>query len=415
MEPRTAARLGSALPAIVAALFLAFGVAVQGDRLGHVLVVVALVLFTSAIALAASRPWVSMALLVIVPVIQLVQPRQAPDVLGWTLYGAVLLVAPFTGSSLDGLRRYAVLLIGALVCALDSVVIVRDGGWGRWTLPNGQPFQTHPLWWEFVTVFLGGFGLTAGAWAVGVVLSSLRLRRRLEATEERLEDQVFALRLSEDRARIARDVHDALAHSLAVVVSQAEGAAALLELRPQTTKESLGNIASVGRSALIDVRRLVEQIREDDDVAAVPSSIADLETLVEQMRQVGMRITSTSTGAPAALAASQGIAVYQITREALTNALKHAGTTSTASVALDWSVDALVLRVSSHGVDPLIDPRSAGRGIGIEGMKERARIAGGWLTAEAGSGGEFVVTARFPSDGMVAHRAPVTENAGERS
>ena len=264
-----------------------------------------LVLFTGAIACATWRPWASLGILVLVPLTQLLQARQAPDIAAWTLYGAALLVAPFAGVGFRGLRRYVVLFVGVIVCGLDAAAIVRDGGWGRWTLPNGQPFQNHPLWWEFGTVFLGAFGLYAGAWATGIVLSSLRLSRRLEATEERLEDQKFELRLSEDRARIARDVHDALAHSLAVVVSQAEGAAALMHLEPQTTEESLHNIASVGRSALLDVRRLVEQIREDDDVVAVRPSVSDLDALVDRMRGVGLTITRKQFGEPTDLAPSK--------------------------------------------------------------------------------------------------------------
>lgn len=388
---------GIVLPAGAAIAFAGLGAAARWDQIGHLGTIATIAAFSIAILFAGSRPAISFVLLAVVPAAQLAQGRQAPDISEWTLYGSALLVAPFAGSSLVGLRRYAALLAGAAVCFLDAVVIVRDGGWGRWTLPNGQPFQTHPLWWEFGTIMLGGFGLYAGAWAVGVVLSGLRLSRRLEATEERLEDREFALKLSEDRARIARDVHDALAHSLAVVVSQAEGASALIHLRPETTKESLQNIARVGRSALTDVRRLVEQIREHDDVVAVRSSTADIDALVDRMRSIGMTISSRSSGEPGNLAASQDVAVFQIAQEALTNALKHAGTTSTARVDLDWADDGLTLRVSSRGSTPLIVPGTSGRGVGIEGMRERARLAGGWVTAGPDASGDFVVAAFFPA------------------
>lgn len=397
LAPGRRASWGVVSALVTAGSFLVVGAVVRWPELDQLENVVVLLVFSAAIALAALRPWVSLALLVVVPAAQLLQSRQAPDIVEWTLYGAALLVAPFAGSSLAGVRRYAGLLVGAVVCFLDAVVIVRDGGWGRWTLPNGQPFQSHPLWWEFGTIFLGGFGLYAGAWAVGVVLSSLRLLHRLQAAEERLEDRELALRLSEDRARIARDVHDALAHSLAVVVSQAEGASALQQLRPETTDASLRNIASVARSALTDVRRLVEQIREDDDVVAPRSSTDDVDALVDQMRLVGMTIAVERSGIPGRLTPSQDVAVYHIVQEALTNALKHGGTSSTATVGLHWTADGLTLEVASVGDRPLITPGSSGRGVGLEGMRERARIAGGWATAGRSVDGRFVVDAAFPS------------------
>lgn len=411
--PWGAKRLGAVMPLVLAGLFLLVGLALVWTTLGRVDVGIALVLFAVAIAVATSRPWVSLGLLAVVPAVQLLLARQGPDISAWMLYGAALLVAPLVGVRLNGMHRYWALFAGAIVCGLDAAAIVRDGGWGRWTLPNGQPFQTHPLWWEFGTIFLGAFGLYAGAWASGIVLSSLRLSRRLEATEERLVDQEFALRLSEDRARIARDVHDALAHSLAVVVSQADGAAALMHLRPETTEESLQNIASVGRSALIDVRRLVEQIREDDDVVAVRPSASDIDALIERMRTVGLTITHETFGEPVALAASQDIAVFRIAQESLTNALKHAGTECMVTATLTWSEQGLTMRVSSTGTHPLIDSKAAGRGAGIEGMKERARLAGGWLTAKPEPGGNFVVTSFFPAADAAGYEAETSQVAEE--
>jgi signal transduction histidine kinase len=397
-----AKRLGALLPFVLAVLFLILALVVVRSEWSRLDVIVCVGLFTAAIALASTRPWIALALLLVAPAFQLLQGRQAPDIAAWTLYGAALLVAPLVGIRLNGLRRYVALFVGVIVCGLDAASIVRNGGWGRWTLPNGQPFQTHPLWWEFGTIFLGAFGLFAGAWAAGIVLSSLRLSRRLEATQERLVDKELALRLSEDRARIARDVHDALAHSLAVVVSQADGAAALMHLRPETTEESLNNISSVGRAALIDVRRLVEQIRENDDVVEVRPSASDIEALIGRMRIVGLDITNREYGEPVELAPSQDIAVFRIAQESLTNALKHGGTHSTVTVALTWTEQGLTMRITSSGSRPLVDSKSTGRGAGVEGMKERARLAGGWLTAEAESTGAFVVTAFFPTHETVA-------------
>jgi len=243
---------------------------------------------------------------------------------------------------------------------------------------------------------LAAFGLFSGAWAVGIAGASLRLNRVLRAAESKLEETDFELRLSHDRARISRDVHDSLAHSLAIVVSQAEGALAFQQARPEVATDSLHNIANVGRMALIDVRHLVEQIQDDDTLTGWKPTTADLDVLVRNMRNVGMRIEFHAEGTVGTLAPSHDVTVFRIVQESLTNALKHAGPTSRVAIVLDWSSTGLSIRVASEQGTPLMPGGSGNRGIGIRGMKERARLAGGWLTADLLEDRQFVVSALIP-------------------
>jgi len=362
-------------------------------------------LFALAIGLAYWMPTTALVLVIVVPVLQLFGIVEAPREDTWGAYVAIALVMFFVAVRPSPWLRLAALLIAAGVAALGAWLlavptITRPYVWSSWVGTGAA----GGLRLEFSLLTAALFGVFAGAWAIGVAFASIRrvlvIRRALEATETRFEATDFELRIAQERARISRDVHDALAHSLAVVVSQAQGAIALQHTRPEVTAESLQNIADVGRTALLDVRRLVERITQDDDVTAPRETLADIDGLVSSMSEVGMAITVTSQGEPGDLAPSQELAVYRIVQESLTNALKHAGTTSTVVIALDWSEPGLSLLVTSRGRGaPLVAARAGvDRGAGVRGMTERARLAGGWLTAQPSSDGSaFEVTVFVPT------------------
>jgi signal transduction histidine kinase len=168
------------------------------------------------------------------------------------------------------------------------------------------------------------------------------------------------------------------------------------------------------------VRRLVERITQDDDVTAPRETLADVDALVVAMREVGMEVVVTVEGAsepqgpPGALAPSQELAVYRIVQESLTNALKHAGASSSVAVQLDWRGRGLTLQVTSRGRGaPLVAARTgADRGAGVRGMTERARLAGGWLSAQPSADGTaFEVTAFVPTTGASSAVAPGASSA----
>jgi signal transduction histidine kinase len=187
-------------------------------------------------------------------------------------------------------------------------------------------------------------------------------------------------------------VHDSLAHSLAVVVSQAQGAAAIA-VRDEHAARALQDIAEVSRSALGDVRALVERIQGSGD--DVRHGLRDVARLIADMREVGMDASLEQHGDPAELSPGVADAVHRIVQESLTNVLKHQGRTATARVVLDWRGPGLGIVVGSRGRTPLVE--LDGPGSGVAGMQERACLAGGWLRAGAGDEDhEFVVTAWLP-------------------
>ena len=392
--PRLAAPVG-------AAVFVLLWIVAEAGRAPFVEKVVLFGLFGLAIALAVWTPWTSIALVVTIPALQLAGWVQPPDSTTWPTYLAIAFVAFFAAFA----RSVAVRLValaaagassGLAAVAMAVPTLARPYVWSSW-VGGGQGTKT-----DVITLAASLFGCAAAAWAVGIFLSSvLRVRRIgqvLERTETRFHETDFELRLAHDRARISRDVHDALAHSLAVVVSQAQGALALAATRPEVVEQSLRTIADVGRTSLVDVRHLVERIQQDADDASPRETVHDLDRLATTMRDVGMTVTVRHLGDTGDLLPSQELAVFRIVQESLTNALKHSGSQSTVDVALDWRGPGLALLVTSSGDDPLVAARrGTGRGTGLVSMTERARLAGGWLTAELGDDGVFVVTAFVPT------------------
>lgn len=355
-------------------------------------------LLAVVIALSVWMPVVAMGLAVVVGVLQLVGLVAAPNENTWPAEAAVAFAVFFIAVFHRGLTRSLALPALAVCSVLFGVVTgvptdARPSAWGSWTGSTGHPRQ------DALLLALGGFGVGVAAWLLGVLAAWILslVGRDVERTGDELDRIDVELRLSEDRARISRDVHDALAHSLAVIVSQAQGAAALSATRPAVAGEALATVTDVARTALVDVRSLVERITGDDDTTAPRVSLDDVPALVESMRQVGMGITLAETGdAAAPLTEAQEVAVYRIVQESLTNALKHAGCDATVRVDMARDDTGLRLEVESSGAGPLV--ASTGRGIGIAGMTERARLAGGWLSAVRESGtGSFVVTAFVPA------------------
>lgn len=249
-----------------------------------------------------------------------------------------------------------------------------------------------------VVVFVGSTAAFLLSWTAGLLMRIWRQSREsrqvaAEATQEMVAEQ--------ERVRIARDMHDVVAHSLAVVVAQADGARYLGGKDPAATDAALATIATTAREALSDVRVLLAQLRHSQDDGPQPT-LVDLEHLLEQVRASGLRITSEVTGAPLALGTGQQLAVYRIVQESLTNALRHADREQEAVVHFGWTPHGLDLSISS-ALPPARTTRTGrlavvgapAAGHGIAGMTERAGLVGGHLTAGV-DGGRFVVHAWLP-------------------
>lgn len=353
-------------------------------------------LYAIAIGLAARLPRIALGLVLVVGLCQALGLLQPPDSTTWPSSAAaayaVLLVAAFAPLRVRWLALPTVVVSGLLFAFAAAVPTARwPYKWGSWTDSGQSPRE------DALTLALAAISLGVIAWAIGFGISWViaRVRTDVEWSGSELERVDVELRLSEDRARISRDVHDSLAHSLAVIVSQAQGAAALSPRRPEVATEALGTVTEVARAALVDVRNLVERIQGEGDVTLPRLGVDDIPELVDQMRQVGMRIDLQESGASdgVALTSAQEVAVYRIVQESLTNALKHAGSSARVVVVLDRTENGLGLEVLSEGEAALVEPSPTG--IGIAGMKERARLSGGWLRAGPAAPADESGTLRF--------------------
>jgi signal transduction histidine kinase len=242
--------------------------------------------------------------------------------------------------------------------------------------------------------------VVVAAWSFGlfrtvrsVYLATLEQRARL-AEAEREDRARRAVR--EERDRIAREMHDVVAHSLSVIVTQAQAGAYLAGDRPERAAGVLATIADVGREALADMRGLLGVLRSDspgDDPAEPPQpGLADLPDLLARVRAAGLPVRLTEDGTPGRLGAAAGLAVYRLVQESLTNVLKHAGPDATARVGLTWTEEELVVSVTDDGYG--LTPGTGG-GQGLIGMQERVAVLGGVASAGPRPGGGFAVEARL--------------------
>ena len=243
----------------------------------------------------------------------------------------------------------------------------------------------------------------AGApWATGL---TIRLRREREAVlgaenrrlvEER--EELARRAVAEERARIARELHDVVSHAISVTVLQARGARRTLGHDDDQVRRALDAIEHTNTSALSDMRRLLAVLRDTepdgvddpDDRAPLPS-LAHLDSLVEQVRASGLPVEVERNGPSHEVPPGVDLSAFRIVQEALTNVLKHAGP-ATAQVRLDYRPDELRVRIRDDGSAGDVN----GTGHGLIGIRERVAVVGGEVTAAARDGGGFEVEARLP-------------------
>ncbi|WP_159765276.1 sensor histidine kinase [Streptomyces sp. HM190] len=248
--------------------------------------------------------------------------------------------------------------------------------------------------------FLGLFFMLGTATAAVAVGLTLRIRRlylaALEDRAARLEvehDQRIRLTTAAERARIAREMHDIVGHNLSVMVSVADGAAALATNRGEGSAEPLRILADTGRQAMSELRRVLGVLREergheeDERPLGPQPGIHDLDPLLARVRAAGLPVTYRTTGDLDALGSGIQLTVYRIVQEALTNTLKHAGPGSTADVTLAKDAGTVRVRVADTGV-PAAGAPSGGAGHGLVGIRQRAAMYGGTVTLGPPSTGQ---------------------------
>jgi signal transduction histidine kinase len=203
---------------------------------------------------------------------------------------------------------------------------------------------------------------------------------------------------NEERARIARELHDVIAHSVSVMVIHAGGARLVMGYDPTRAEGSLRSVERAGRDALAEMRRLlgVLDAHKDPRALAPQPGLADIHDLLSRARAAGLATELEIDGEPVTVSPALDLCAYRIVQEALTNAIKHAGPAN-AEVQIRWGIGALELEVSDDGRGPEAVEGAPG-GHGLVGMHERAVLHGGSIESGAGDGGGFTVRAHLPLD-----------------
>ena len=297
-------------------------------------------------------------------------------VLGWVNGSIVVapMIAVYTVASLTDLRRAVMYGLGTLVVLGPASIAVNPLG----TFGGG--------------VIILPF-MTAAVVVAGIAVANRRAY--VESIRDRAE-QDARRRIDEERLRIARELHDVVAHTMATINVQAGVAAHVLPTRPEAVAESLQVIKAASKEGLRELRAILNVLRQADDADPTQPApgTAQLEALIAGARQAGLDTTLSVTGKPVPLPAAVDLAAYRIVQESLTNAIRHAGP-ATAAVALGYARDELRIDVTDTGRGPALAASSNG-GHGLAGMRERAVTVGGTLETGPGPAGGFRVAARLP-------------------
>ena len=234
------------------------------------------------------------------------------------------------------------------------------------------------------------------AWLLGALVRSLRLNaeQRRQAREQREERAV-----AQERARIARELHDVIGHSVSVMTVQASAVRRRLAPDQVVERQALETVEAVGREALTEMRRMVGVLREDGESAGrePPPGIDQLDRLVEKFRGAGLPVDLNVSGSARSLAPGLDLTAYRLVQEGLTNALRHARNPRTARVCVDYGPTALRLSVSDDGEpSTAAHAAQAEAGNGLLGMRERVAVYGGDLVARPRPDRGFELVATLP-------------------
>jgi signal transduction histidine kinase len=266
-------------------------------------------------------------------------------------------------------------------------------------VPAASRAAENPLFAIVIYVVL------VAAWAIG---GNVRRRHayltRVQAREAAIDEEQqerARVAVAEERARIARELHDVISHNVSVMVLQAAAGADVFATHPERSREALGAIEAAGREALAELRRLLSVVDAPGDEGgplAPPPGLTRLPELVERVRATGLDVSVTVTGDERELPAGIDFSAYRIVQEALTNSLKH-GHAATARVDLRFGARMLDVEIVDDGTAAARADARAGGGHGLIGMRERAAVFGGELEAGPRSQGGFAVRASIPLDG----------------
>jgi signal transduction histidine kinase len=287
------------------------------------------------------------------------------------------------GVSLHSTRRRALLAAGLAAVALSVAV---------WLQP--ERVATASTW-------VASLLAVAVAWLWGENLRNRRARwaameeraRRLEAEREERDRQA----VTDERLRIARELHDVVAHSMSVIAVQSGVANHVIDSRPAQARQALATIEATSRSALVELRRLLGVLRQGDDpVASLEPNpgMAEIGRLADQIRSAGVEVELKVEGEPGELPPGVDLSAFRIAQEGLTNVLKHGG--GVARVLVRYSPGAVAVEIADDGRAGTDGAPAEGTGHGLIGIRERVAVFGGQLTAGPVPGGGYRMAARLP-------------------
>ena len=374
------------LPDLLAALFVAALIEVDVWRRSGVL----------GTHIAGPR-WLTAALPLLLAV-PLLWRRRFPLV-GWALILAgVVAQALASGDSFEGLYLLVPLGLGSYALAAFSARRRALVGLGLFiAVYSIYALEDHNIRRGGQQAWSGAFIglLVLAVWLAGVFVSSRREAAVLMAEAAAVRRAAEAA-VAEERLRIARELHDIISHTVSVIGLQAGAAERMLDRDPERARQPLQSIQERARESVLELRRLFGILREGEERAELTPQprLAQLGLLLEQVRAAGLEVELHVEGAPQPLPPGVELSAYRIVQEALTNVLKHARA-SRAEVLLRYGIRALELEVTDNGSGVPAN----GNGHGLIGMRERAVLYGGTLTAGSQPNGGFVVSAQLPREG----------------
>jgi len=346
-----------------------------------------------AVNLAGIATWGQ--LLLAVPVVAPLPLAARYPMLAWRIGWFALLLAPLVPAAWRGGWPWGAGQILALLGAfcLAGIRQQRPALWWMWAL------SLIP-WWLWLAAGVpnpnGPAGATIIFTAVAVAVDSIGSRLGAQrALAERTEAERAQRAVLEERARIARELHDVVAHHMSLIAVRAETAPYRLPGLPEAARAEFGSLSEVAREALTEMRRLLGVLRNDQPAALAPQpQLADLPELIDAARQAGVSVELSAPSALGRVPPGVGVCAYRIVQESLSNASQHApGAAVTVSVGHDDG--AVLLRVANGpGASP--GPSGHGPGHGLTGMRERVALLGGSLSAGPAPDGGFVISAVLP-------------------
>jgi signal transduction histidine kinase len=341
--------------------------------LGYVLLVV------SGLVLAVRRRWPGSVFAVTALASLAYYALDFPDGPGWL----GLFVATYTLTALGDGRR-SLVTAGAGIAVLATC----------WLVAAADIEPPAAIGWVFFRIGASVMSAALGESVRSRRVIALDALERAELAERSREEEARA-RVDEERLRIAREVHDTVAHAIAIINVQSGVTAHVLDKRPERAREALEAIELTSSRALREMRAILGVLRDDADGRAPHPGLAQIDELTAKAREAGLEVDLETTSSPPPVPGAVGSAVYRILQESITNVLRHVGPTR-VRVELDFGADAVRVRVRDEGRPTGADAASGPAGRGILGMRERCQLLGGELDAGPLPGGGFAVSARLP-------------------